>query len=164
MRRAAIVLLCVGIVTAASACGASENEQPTCRSDSPTILMAESVPSASLIPCVDAVPPGWTFHTFEANDSTARFSLEQQDGDGVVEVALVSSCDVSGQGTAVDGFPDAQRYRSVANDGATVVWTSTFLGGCARTQLTFPAPPARTDVDRMERAISFIARTDLDPA
>jgi hypothetical protein len=164
MRRSALVALCVGLGVSLCACGASENEQPTCRSDSPTILMAESVPTASLIPCVDALPPGWVFHSFQADDSRATFSLEQQDGDGLLEVDLLSACDVTGQGSVVEGFPQAQRYRSTANGGASVVWTSTFPGGCALARLTFPEPPAQTDVDRMERAISFIARDELQPA
>ena len=163
MRRS-IALLCVGIAASVPACGASENEQPTCRSDSPTVLMAESVPTASLIPCVDALPPGWTFQSFEADDSHAAFSLDQQGGDGVLQVELRSSCDVTGQGSAVEGFPDVQRYRSVANDGASTSWTSTFPGGCTLAQLTFPVPPAETDVERMERTISFITRDELYPA
>jgi hypothetical protein len=163
MRRAVTLLVLAGLAAAIPACGAPENAQPTCRSDSPTLLMAESVPTASLIPCVDALPGGWVFHTFEADDSHAVFSLQQQDGGGLLDVQLVSSCDVTGSGVAVDGFPTAQRYRTEQNGGTSVAWISTFPGGCSRAQLTFPVPPTQTDVDRVERAISFILRSDLLP-
>jgi hypothetical protein len=145
------------------ACGAPENAQPSCRSEPPTILMAESVPGAALIPCVRAVPAGWTYDTFEANDTTATFSLHETDGDGVLLVQLRPSCDAAGSPERVAGFPDAQRYRSVESDGAHSVWTTTFPGGCTSVDLTFPAAPATSDVARVERTISFIPRTELHP-
>ena len=161
MRRVALALL--PYVVLATACAPPENEQPTCRSEPPTVLMAESVPSASLIPCVDALPQGWTWHGFQANEMTSTFSLEQQDGDGLLEVQLLSSCDVSGDGERVEAFPTATVYRTVERRGAHVVWTSTFPGGCSRVSLTFSAPQAQAEVDRLERAISFVPRDELQP-
>jgi hypothetical protein len=163
MRRTLTVATLVALVAAVSACGAPENARPICRSDSPTILMAESVPSASLIPCIDSLPGGWAFDTFEADETHATFSLQQQDGGGVLDVQLVPSCDATGRGVAVEGFPTVQRYRSEVDGGSGVVWISTFPGGCSRAELTFPAPPAQADVDRMERAISFFPRDQLRP-
>jgi len=163
MRRTLTVATLVALVAAVSACGAPENARPICRSDSPTILMAESVPSASLIPCIDSLPGGWAIDTFEADETHATFSLQQQDGGGVLDVQLVSSCDATGRGVAVEGFPTVQRYRSEVDGGSGVMWISTFPGGCSRAELTFPAPPAQADVDRMERAISFFPRDQLRP-
>jgi len=162
-RRTLTVVALVGLAAAVSGCSAPENARPICRSDSPTILMAESVPSASLIPCIDSLPGGWAFGTFEADETQATFSLEQQDGGGVLDVQLVSSCDATGRGVAVEGFPSVQRYRSEANGGSSVVWISTFPGGCSRAELTFPAPPTQADVDRMEHALSFFPRDQLHP-
>jgi hypothetical protein len=158
-----IALLVIVAAMGAASCSPSVNEQPTCRSESPTLLMAESVPSATLIPCVDALPQGWTWHGFAANDSTATFSLEQQDGDGLLEVQLLATCQESGGGEQVEGFPTARRQRTVENGGARVVWTSTFPGGCASATLTFSAPPAQSEIDRMEGAISFFPRDQLQP-
>jgi hypothetical protein len=145
------------------ACAARQNAQPICRSDSPTVLMAESVPSASLIPCVEALPGGWTFHAFDADDTGSTFSLQASDIGGVVEVRFVASCDPTGQPEPMKGFPSAQEYRSVLARGSTIVWTTTFPGGCSRTELTFPGPPARGDVETIHQAISFIPRSDIYP-
>jgi len=109
------------------------------------------------------IDPSEAFDTFEADETHATFSLQQQDGGGVLDVQLVSSCDATGPGVAVEGFPTVQRYRSEVNGGSGVVWISTFPGGCSRAELTFPAPPAQADVDRMERAISFFPRDQLRP-
>jgi hypothetical protein len=91
------------------------------------------------------------------------FSLEQQDGDGVLEVELLGSCDVSGDGQPVEGFPSAELYRTANDAGTNVVWTSTFPGGCSRATLTFSSRPNDAEVDRMQRAISFIPRDQLRP-
>jgi hypothetical protein len=163
MRTARVLVAVPILLTAAVGCSPGANQQPTCRSEPPTVLMAESVPSATLIPCVDALPQGWSWHGFEANDAGATFSLDQQDGDGLLEVQLVPSCQVSGPGEQVEGFPTAERHRTVDDGGATVVWTSTFPGGCSNARLTFSSPPAQSEVDRIERAISFFPRDQLQP-
>jgi hypothetical protein len=146
-----------------AACAARQNTQPICRSDSPTVLMAESVPSASLIPCVEALPGGWTFHAFDADDTGSTFSLQASDIGGVLEVRFVASCEPTGQPKPIEGFPSAQEYRSVLAAGSTIVWTTTFPGGCSRAELTFPGPPARADVETIHDAISFIPRSDVHP-
>jgi hypothetical protein len=151
------------IVLGGAACGARQNAQPICRSDSPTVLMAESVPSASLIPCVEALPGGWTFAAFDADDTGSTFSLQASDLGAAVEVRFVASCDPTGQSKSIDGFPSAQEYRTVLAGGSTVVWTTTFPGGCSRAELTFPEPPARADVETIHDAISFMQRTDVHP-
>jgi hypothetical protein len=163
MRRGSVWLALVTILVAAS-CAPSENQQPTCRSDSPTLLMAESVPSASLIPCVDALPQGWTWHTFEANEKSATFSLEQQDGDGSLEVQLLAACDVAGDGARVEGFPTARRYGSFSDEGAKGIWTTTFPGGCSRATVSFSSPAPQSEIERIEGAISFFPRDQLQPA
>jgi len=163
MRMRTLLLAIASVLAFATACTPSQNEQPTCRSDSPTLLMAESVPTASLIPCVDALPEGWTWRSFEADERSATFSLEQQDGAGTLEVELLGSCDVSGNPEPVKGFPTAEMYRTDDGGGGNVTWTSTFPGGCSRASLTLSPAPDQSEVDRMQRAISFIARDELRP-
>jgi hypothetical protein len=163
MRHVLPVLVIAATVTlVASACAAPENEQPMCHSQPPTVLMAESVPSASLIPCVRAVPDGWSFQSFVANDTVASFSLGRQDG-GLLGVELRASCEPEGGSVPADE-PGVHQYRSIQNGGATIVWTSIFTGGCSRAQATFPSAPQASDVAAVRAALSFIARDELQPA
>lgn len=159
--RLGIGLVGTAMAFGATACATQENAQPNCGADSPTVLMAESVPSASLIPCVEVLPAGWSYGAFEANDRGSTFSLEEPERGGLLEVELLSSCEASGTSTTLRGFPSAQQYRSVQADGARVVWTSVFPGGCSRAQLTFAAPPPSSDVAMIYRAISFVSREQL---
>jgi hypothetical protein len=146
----------------ASACAAPENAQPLCHNDPPTVLMAESVPTASLIPCVRSVPGGWSFRSFEANDTAATFSMQQQEG-AVLIVELHGSCEPVGE-RVPETEPSVQGYRSVQDGGTRIVWTWTFTGGCARAELTFPSPPPDFDVEDVRAALSFISRDELQPA
>jgi hypothetical protein len=146
----------------ASACAAPENAQPLCHNDPPTVLMAESVPTATLIPCVRGVPGGWSFQSFEANDTVATFTMEQQEG-GVFTIEFRGSCQPEGE-RVPEPEPAVQAYRSVQDGGTRTVWTSTFTGGCSRAELTFPAAPPTSDVEDVRAALSFISRDELHPA
>jgi hypothetical protein len=153
----AVALVALG----ASACASQENAQPICGSGSPTVLMAESVPSASLIPCVRALPGGWTYRAFEADDTGSTFSLQESDLGAVLEVRFTAGCEPTGQPKPVSGFPTVKEYRTVQAGGASTVWFATFPGGCARTEATFPSPPSSSDLTTIYGALSFIPRSDL---
>jgi hypothetical protein len=59
------------------------------------VLMAQSVPSASLLPCIDALPVGWTFARLDANDHRAKFWLSSdRGGERVLRVAVERVCDL----------------------------------------------------------------------
>lgn len=44
------------------------------------VLMAQSVPSATLIPCIEALPVGWTYGGSDVRDGVARFWLDSDRG------------------------------------------------------------------------------------
>ncbi len=61
------------------------------------VLMAQSVPTASWVPCVESVPVGWTFAGLDAQSGSARFWLDSdRDGAHAIEVVLTEDCDTAG--------------------------------------------------------------------
>jgi hypothetical protein len=62
------------------------------------LLIAQSVPTSSWVPCLGtAVPLGWSFTHLDARNGTSRFSLDSdRDGPGAIEVLLEASCDNEG--------------------------------------------------------------------
>jgi hypothetical protein len=62
------------------------------------VLMAQSVPTASWVPCISsALPLGWNFHHLDARNGVSRFWLDSdRDGQQAVEVRLAESCDTAG--------------------------------------------------------------------
>jgi hypothetical protein len=151
-------VVCVVALLGAAACNTQANEEPVCRPGSPTTLMAESVPSASRVPCVRRVPEGWSFQAFTADESAASFSLEQQDGGGSLTVSLQASCP-----SAAPSSDDVTRARTTLDDGRTTVWTTTFPGGCSVATLTLSETVTAAARRAARSALGTIARAELTP-
>jgi hypothetical protein len=61
------------------------------------VLMAQSVPTASWVPCLEAMPLGWHFAGMDVDRGSARFWLDSdRDGLRAIEVRLNRSCATSG--------------------------------------------------------------------
>ncbi|HEX2072224.1 MAG TPA: hypothetical protein VHF92_00450 [Geodermatophilus sp.] len=61
------------------------------------VLMAQSVPTASQVPCVEGLPIGWHFSGLDARNGSSRFWLDSdRDGARAIEVQLTESCDTAG--------------------------------------------------------------------
>jgi hypothetical protein len=78
------------------ACKAGDDRVPT----NGVILMAQSVPTASWVPCMKALPLGWSFRDMEARNGSASFSLysDRSDPDGppTIQVLFTESCATEG--------------------------------------------------------------------
>jgi hypothetical protein len=100
---APLLALALGLTGCASDTSAT-TELPTCAEGEDgtaangVILMAQSVPSASWVPCLStALPLGWDFHHLDARDDGSRFWLNSdRDGQKAIEVRLDPSCDTGG--------------------------------------------------------------------
>jgi hypothetical protein len=128
VRRPLAGLLPAALAGAALAGCASETtattEAPLCDvgddgASNGVVLMAQSVPSASYVPCLrTALPLGWDFHHLDARDGSARFFLDSdRDGTQAIEVRLEASCDTAGA-TQIpsdrDGMRRLERVRQVS--------------------------------------------------
>jgi hypothetical protein len=104
MRRRGHVARLVGaaiVLSTLSACSARAGDAS--EADCPIeegelfVLMAQSVPSATLIPCIEALPAGWTYGGSDVSDALARFWLDSDRGGlHAVEVSLTASCRITG--------------------------------------------------------------------
>ncbi len=97
------VVVTLGLSGCASDTTAS-TDQPTCatgdrgESSNGVVLTAQSVPTASWVPCLrTALPLGWKFEHLDARNTLSRFFLNSdRDGDHAIEVRLEQSCDTAG--------------------------------------------------------------------
>ena len=129
------------------------------------VLMAQSVPSATLIPCIEALPAGWMYGGSDVNDALARFWLDSDRGGlHAVEVSLTASCRITG---AVD-------VTNSTSEGGVRVYLHEFTlhpfsaneyfvfpGGCVTYDYSVPA---RTDPEltaAADGAVGFLPRGDL---
>jgi tRNA A-37 threonylcarbamoyl transferase component Bud32 len=104
-----------------------------CAQLEPLWLMAQSVPSASLVPCVRTRLPGWTVADVAANNDRSVISLDHdRAGSGAVVMRLTAGCDTTGTVETPAPAPGVRRYERIDQStsvfGAT--WYDRFAGGC----------------------------------
>ncbi|MEX2420428.1 MAG: hypothetical protein WD670_01285 [Actinomycetota bacterium] len=99
MSRATRALILASVLVAGCSVSATRGDEVLCALDDETVfvLVAQAVPSATLVPCLLEFPAGWTYGGSDVRDGLARYWLESdRAGPHAVEVALSRTCDVSG--------------------------------------------------------------------
>jgi hypothetical protein len=158
------LILAVALVLGLSSCSAMrENEHAVCDQRPSTVLMSESVPTASLIPCVRSLPLGWAFAAFDARQGISEFSLDSDaGGPGALLVRLTRTCEVEGTRANSDE-PGTQLTEVRATEAPyAATWSYVFPGGCVRysIHLTAGAPVDRL-LAQIRSGVSMIARERL---
>ena len=129
------------------------------------ILMAQSVPSATLIPCIESFPAGWSYGGSDVSNTAARFWLDSDRGGlHAVEVALAISCRITG---AVD-------VTNSTSEGGVRVYLDefdlhpftankyfVFPGGCVTYRYRFGPEAEATLALEADEAVTFNPRTVL---
>jgi membrane-associated phospholipid phosphatase/tRNA A-37 threonylcarbamoyl transferase component Bud32 len=136
-----------------------------CEAHEPLLLMAQSVPTASLVPCVEIVPIGWTLGDVVVGNGRSRFTLTSDRG-GVLVAELAASCDLAGAVELTSERPGARRYLRVERNTGGVVMTRTytFPGGCATQRLTAPEASRQQLAGESSSALGFTTRDALAAA
>ncbi len=97
------------------------------------VLMAQSVPSASWVPCLEGMPLGWHFSDMDVDRGTARFWLDSdRDGMHAIEVRLTRSCNISGATEIPSDRPEMRRLERVSQVSPMYIGRRYYLfdGGC----------------------------------
>ena len=151
---------------------------PGCSTRDAMILAAQAVPSAALLPCIAALPSGWTPADAEVASGRVSFSLDSDragpaagliitlGGDSTVNevtITLTAACDASGARQIPSGHPGTrlfERPASLAPQDYELRYY-TFPGGCATYQFRFTpgASPVRAAI--AGSALAFVPRTVL---
>jgi hypothetical protein len=100
-------------------------------------LEAQSVPSASLVPCIRPLA-GWTVADVAVNDGRSVVTLDHdRAGASAVVLRLTAACDPAGAAQAPSPAPRVRRYqRAEPGTGEfRATWYDLFPGGCLTYQL-----------------------------
>jgi membrane-associated phospholipid phosphatase len=130
-------------------------------------LMAQAVPSASLVPCVPLLPVGWTLADVKVQDGRARISFDtDRAGAAAVVVELTTSCDLAGAVELTSEQQTARRYLRVERNAAEVSVTRayTFPGGCVTQRLVAPAASRQQLAGEAGFGLGFTTRQELRQA
>jgi hypothetical protein len=127
--------------------------------------MAQSVPTASLVPCVENLPAGWSLGDTVVGNDRSTFTLTSDRG-GVLVVELTASCALTGAAEVTSERPGARRYLRLERDAAGVAMTRTytFPGGCVTQHLVAPAASQQQLANEASFALGFTSRDDLAAA
>jgi serine/threonine protein kinase len=136
-----------------------------CEPHEPLLLMAQSVPTASLVPCIEFLPVGWTLGDVVVGDGRSRFTMTSDRG-GVLVTELTASCDLAGAVELTSEQPEARRYLRIERNPAGVVMTRTytFPGGCVSQRLVAPETSRQQLASESSSALGFTTRDALAAA
>jgi tRNA A-37 threonylcarbamoyl transferase component Bud32/membrane-associated phospholipid phosphatase len=131
-----------------------------CGEPEPLWLLAQSVPSAALVPCVRALPPGWRVATAKAKDGLSEFTLAHDTDSQAVVVRLTAACTTSGATQRPSDQPGARRYERTDARSGQLTWYTVFAGGCITAQL-HPAGNTTAFAGEASTALGFTTRRSL---
>ena len=137
---------------------------PDCAASHATILSAQAVPAASAIPCLAALPSGWTYGGGDIHSGEARFWLNSdQAGERAVTVTLRSDCDVSNAHEVPSDEADTRRFEDPSSLAPQLIDVRfyVFPGGCATYRFDFMRGAPTAAVFDVDEAVSFVPRAEL---
>ena len=137
---------------------------PECGTGHSMILAAQAVPSAALVPCVAALPPGWRVGGADITSGHASFWLNSdQAGAQAVTITLSATCDVSGARQIPSDQPPPQRFDRLLSlhPHFTYLRYYTFPGGCVTYRFRFAPGTSPRLVTPPASAVGFVPRAKL---
>ena len=131
------------------------------------VLMAQAVPSASRVPCIEVVPSSWRRGPVDVRDGRASFTFTSSSvegpGDAVLSVVLTGGCGVDGATEVPSDEPGAKRFERVREvaDGYEGERYYVFPGGCTTLDFSLPREGQVQQVGEASLAVGFVSRQAL---
>jgi hypothetical protein len=141
-------------------------QSPDCGTSHLLVLMAQAVPSATLVPCLSALPGGWTLGGTSVHRGEAKFWLHSDKaGQRAVEVTLLppDRCVVKGAAAVPSEQAGARRYE-FAEQSPPELRSSryyVFDGGCVTYQFAFARAATPSMSFTIGQALAFQPRPTL---
>jgi hypothetical protein len=129
------------------------------------VIEAQSVPTATYLPCVSALPAGWRFGGLDARDGISTLTMFYDPVESSsVEVRLTRSCDVSGATEVPSEQPGVRTFNRVSSGGAVLEGRShrTFEGGCITYSYSFSGPDPSVILGQLESSVALWKREQID--
>src|SRR6266516_452258 len=137
---------------------------PSCGTGHSMILAAQAVPSAARLPCIAALPSGWSIGG--ADIASGRVSLRldsDRAGSGAITVTLTAACDTSGTHQIPSDQPGMRRFEHPLSlvPQFSGLRFYTFPGGCVTYRFRFKHGASPVLADAAGSALSFQPRSEL---
>ncbi|MGH3198394.1 MAG: hypothetical protein ACRDNT_21330 [Streptosporangiaceae bacterium] len=137
---------------------------PSCGTGHAMILSAQAVPSAAMLPCLAALPSGWSIGGADIASGKASFVLDSGPaGLQAVTITLTATCDTSGAQQIPSDQPGMRRFErplSLVPEYSDVRYY-TFPGGCATYQFAFAPGASPALATAVDTVVAFMPRSAL---
>ena len=137
---------------------------PACGTGHSMILSAQAVPSAALLPCIAALPSGWTIGGADIASGKSSFWLDSdRAGPRAITVTLTAACDTTGAQQIPSDQPGTRRFErplSLVPQFSSLRFY-TFPGGCVTYRFSFTSGASPVLGDAAGSALSFQPRPTL---
>ena len=168
----------IGLLLPTSAHSAPSSPAPDCGTSHTMILAAQAVPSAAFLPCIAALPSGWTASGGQIASGRVSFALNSGSlagGGGIqfmlgqpgqlqtVTITLTATCDISGAQPIPSDQPGMRRFErplSLVPKYSDIRYY-TFPGGCATYQFAFAPGASPAMATAVDTAVAFMPRSAL---
>jgi hypothetical protein len=161
------VLAATVIITASAAlagCAGTGGMVPRCGEPLRLAIIAQSVPSASYLPCLRDLPQGWSTSAFDPSQEGTSFLLNSDRSPGrPVTVRLDAACTVSGASPSPARAPGVLTYTrldSISPRFAGRLY-DVFPGGCVTYRFDFALGSQIALMEQFEEAIGLYPRQQL---
>ena len=171
----------VGLLLPASNSGvhAPGVHAPECGTSHTMILTAQAVPSAAFLPCIAALPSGWTAADPEIASGQASFVLNSGPGraaerpepvlgpslaaQATVTITLTATCDTSGAQQIPSDQPGMRRFERPPSlvPAYSDVRYDIFPGGCVTYRFVLAPGASPVLATAVDSAVAFMPRSEL---
>lgn len=163
-RLAAVAALLLPLLLAGSGCSSLQQATPSCQALQRLALVAQSVPTASFVPCLDRLPPGWSVESFRVERGRTDFSLLSDRAAGrAVVVRFQAGCPLPGAVPTSSRGPGIRTY--IRLDSIEPRYSGTLLdqfpGGCVTYRFSFQRGSHIPLVQDFENAVRLVSRHSL---
>lgn len=163
-RRPALLAAALLGSSALGACAPSTDDVPACEAGHRLALVAQTVPDAAYVPCIDRLAEGWSTQRFEASAGRTRFVLvPDRAGSRSVRVTFQPACE-AGAGVPTtpraDGVRTSIELRSISPRYAGTL-SDAFPGGCVTYAFDFPRGPHIGLMADLDATVGLFSRRQL---
>jgi tRNA A-37 threonylcarbamoyl transferase component Bud32 len=138
-----------------------------CTDLEPQWLLAQSVPSASLVPCLGPLPAGWSVGPVTVNDGRSVIRLNHdRAGADVLIVQLTAGCDTQGASQVTSNQPQLRRYQRIDRQTPRfeAIHFDRFPGGCVTARAAVPAANRAEITSELATILHYTTRQALQQA
>jgi hypothetical protein len=125
--------------------------------------MAQSVPTAAYVPCVDELPTGWSVRDVDVDDNGTTITLDSDRADRAVEITLAASCEIDSATPIAPSDEGTRTYQLLESISPryTGRFIDVFPGGCVTSTYDFERGPHVTLITELQQALRLYSRREL---